>query len=114
MAATIRLSQQHSCSFDYLVGAGEQGGRHLEAERLGGRDIDDKIKAGRLQDGKVGRLFALQNAAGINSNLTTRVGKTSSIAHQPTSFDIVTHRINSGNCMARRQCRKLNTSTIEE
>jgi hypothetical protein len=26
--------------FDHLVGAGEQRGRHLEAERLGGRQID--------------------------------------------------------------------------
>jgi hypothetical protein len=29
VAAAIRLSQQHSCSFDHLVGAGEKRRRHV-------------------------------------------------------------------------------------
>ena len=29
-----------ACSFDHLVGPGEQHGRHVEAERLGGLEVD--------------------------------------------------------------------------
>jgi hypothetical protein len=41
MAAAIRLSQQHSCSFDHLVGDSQQPGRDGEAERLGSLDLTE-------------------------------------------------------------------------
>jgi hypothetical protein len=44
MAAAIRLSQQHSCSFDHLVGTREQG--HREVERLGLRLITSSYLVG--------------------------------------------------------------------
>jgi hypothetical protein len=48
-----------NCSlFDYLVGGGEQGRRHGEAQRLGGDEIDDKIELGWLLDRNVARLGA--------------------------------------------------------
>ena len=56
MAAAIRLSQQHSCSFDHLVGAGEQRRRHVEAERLRHDQVNDEVELGRLLDRKIGGL----------------------------------------------------------
>jgi hypothetical protein len=39
-----------AASFDRLVGAGEQRGRHFEAERSGSRDVDNEIKLGGLDN----------------------------------------------------------------
>ena len=38
-------------SFDHLVGSGEQPWRDGDAKRLGGPEIDDQLKFGRLLDG---------------------------------------------------------------
>jgi len=44
MAATIHLSQQHSCSFDHLVGKRKQLGRNVKAERLGSFAVKHKFE----------------------------------------------------------------------
>jgi hypothetical protein len=45
--------EEDSCSFDDLVGAGENRWRGGQAERLGGREIDHELKPGRLLDREV-------------------------------------------------------------
>ena len=60
MAAAIRLSQQHSCSFDHLVGAQDQPDWDFMPDRSSGLKIDDKLEAGRLLDRQIGRLDAAQ------------------------------------------------------
>src|SRR5262245_13954258 len=55
-------------SFDHLVCEGEQRRRNRQAERLGGRHIDNEIEFGRLLDRQVGRLCSAQNPINIISS----------------------------------------------
>ena len=40
-----RANRPQTLLFDHLVGAGKQRGRHVEAERLGGLQVDNEIEA---------------------------------------------------------------------
>ena len=70
MDADVPTDPRHSASriaakidlFDHLVGAGEQRRWHVEAERSGGRQIDDQFELARLHDRQVLRLGALEDA----------------------------------------------------
>src|SRR5215471_10032883 len=75
MAAAIRLSQQHSCSLDHLVGAGEEGFGNREANRFRGFDVDDQLELRRLHYGKIAGLVALEDPSGIAPDLMIRLGQ---------------------------------------
>jgi len=49
--AAVSNRSKATSLFDHLVGEREQRRRHGEAERLGGFEVDDEIKLGRLHDG---------------------------------------------------------------
>ena len=73
--------QQIASLFDHLVDAGEQLGRHFEAERLGRMQVDGELELGRLQHRKLCGLGAIDDAAGISPDLTESVRKICALAH---------------------------------
>src|SRR4051794_23740390 len=103
MAAQTHLSQQHSCSFDHLVGAGEQRCRDREAERLSGLEIDHQFEFGWLQDGQVPGILTLQNPPSVSADLAIPVSKAGAVAHQTASYDVVATTVNRWHRMTGRQ-----------
>src|SRR5262245_66437113 len=76
MAAAIRLSQQHSCSLDHLVGGGEERWWDGEAEHPSRRNVDDELEPGRLHDRQIRRLRALENAACVDADVAIPIPQT--------------------------------------
>jgi hypothetical protein len=61
--------------FDYLVGAREQCGRHLDAERLRGLAVDDQLVFGRGLYRQVGWLFAIEDAVNVTGRAPVLIGE---------------------------------------
>jgi hypothetical protein len=54
-------------SFDHLVGASEERGRHGQAQRLGGLEIDYQLELGWLLDGQVRGLSPFDDLVNVAS-----------------------------------------------
>jgi hypothetical protein len=101
-------------SLDHLVGARKQRRWHVEAERLGGREVDHELKFGRLHDRQLRGLGTFEDFAGIDASLAIRIDQTSSIAHQAASRSKLASVVNCWQPMTRRQRSKLSAAAGEK
>ena len=67
-------SSKQAASLDHLVGEREQLVGDFKAERLRGLEVDHEFEFCRLHNRQIGRLLALENAAGIDAGLTIPIG----------------------------------------
>ena len=67
---------------DNLVRTGNQRGRHGEAKRLGGLEVNRKLILGRRLDRQVGGLLALEDAIDISSGAPVWIDRIGSIRVQ--------------------------------
>src|SRR5262245_65122250 len=68
-------------SFDHLVGELLEMQWHVEAERLGGLEIDHQLELAGLEDGQIGRLRTLKNLPGIKDGLASGFRPAAAVAH---------------------------------
>src|SRR5262245_17572399 len=83
------LGQKRTSSplFDHLIGAREKRRGQDEAERLGGREIDEEFKFNRQLDWKIGGLYAPENFVDITGCATIGIGETCAVADHSSIVD---------------------------
>ena len=100
--------------FDHLVSKGEQLRRDIEAERLGGPQINHKFEVGRLHDWEVCRLSTVENLPGVDTDSTVRFGDAGSVASQTAGRGKATQLVDRGNGMACSERDELRLLTVEK
>src|SRR5262245_6710645 len=80
-------------SFHHLGGGGKQRRRHLQAERIGSREINEEIEFGRLLDRELGWLRSAQNLIDQVGSSAPHVSPVRSIGHQTSHFDRLPYNV---------------------
>jgi hypothetical protein len=106
-------AQQKGLLFDHFVGDLLKMDRYVEAQRLGGLEIDDQLELARPQDWHVDWLLS-QGRDRYGRRLG---GQARCCWVHSSSARLLRHpreRIDRGQCAARRQCGELNTQADEQ
>ena len=89
--------------FDDLIRFGGEIWRDLDAKRLSGLEVDDKLKFARLNHRQVPRFLPLENPPGIDAGLVIALAEVGTIAHQTARQRVFTLLVDRGNSVPRRQ-----------
>src|SRR5205823_11272200 len=84
-----RTSLRLAHSLDHLVGAGEHRGGEVQAERLGGFQIDDQLVLGGLLNRQVGGLGALKNLVDVGGGTTIEIVGIGAVTHEATRKNVL-------------------------
>src|SRR6266700_2502086 len=96
-----------AASFYHLISAGEERGRHGEAEGLGGLEIDEQLDLRRLLDRQLGRLIAVEDFPGVDADQTVIFSFAASITDQATGPGEEAILGDHGHRVTERQCADL-------
>src|SRR6516162_1219483 len=101
-------------SLDDLVGAGEDRGRHRQAQRLGGLEIDDQLEGRRLLDRKIGGLGTFEDPPDIIAGQVIGCRKGHPVADQASVCDVFSPIVDRRNAVAQSQGYNLLAPAVEE
>jgi hypothetical protein len=97
-------SRRFMCAplFDDLVGELLELHWHIEAERLGRLEIDDKLELGWRLHWKLARLLALEDAIDIGRRAPKIIGPVNAVGQQAANFSEETEWIDGRETIASR------------
>src|SRR6516162_10100951 len=90
-------------SLDHLVGAPDQRVGNVEAERLGGPEIDHQLVFGRRLYRHITWFFPLENAINVFCRATEWVDPIRAVGNQAAGDDKLTRAVDGGQLVPRRE-----------